>query len=95
MSQSPVNCAIEVEDVFGPQVSGCYGNFDFTLMFEESILYMLPLLGSTVLVAFRFRQLWHKASVLDGGTLHILKLVSISSRLPVPLRSERLSYNDH
>lgn len=37
-------CSIEVEDVFGPSVAGsCLGGFDFTLLFEESILTLPPL----------------------------------------------------
>jgi hypothetical protein len=33
-----------VEDTFGPAVaSSCVGGFDFTLLFEESILTVLPL----------------------------------------------------
>jgi hypothetical protein len=37
-------CSIAVEDVFGPVVaSSCLGGFDFTLLFEESILTLVPL----------------------------------------------------
>jgi ATP-binding cassette subfamily C (CFTR/MRP) protein 1 len=38
------SCSIDVEDVFGPVVtSSCVRGFDFTLLFEESILTILPL----------------------------------------------------
>ena len=37
-------CSMAVEDVFGPTVdSSCHHGFDFTLLFEESILTILPL----------------------------------------------------
>ncbi|KAJ3495648.1 hypothetical protein NLG97_g3239 [Lecanicillium saksenae] len=37
------NCTIEVERAFGPAVSSqCLGGFDFTLLFEETILTILP-----------------------------------------------------
>lgn len=38
------SCSIADEDTFGPIVSGsCLDGFDFTLLFEESILTLLPL----------------------------------------------------
>jgi hypothetical protein len=38
------SCTIDVERVFGPSVSSaCLGGFDFTLVFEETILTILPL----------------------------------------------------
>ncbi|KAK8064708.1 hypothetical protein PG994_007346 [Apiospora phragmitis] len=38
-------CSIHVHDVFGPTVAySCLNGFDFTLLFEESILTLLPLL---------------------------------------------------
>ncbi|KAK2865449.1 hypothetical protein FQN49_003561 [Arthroderma sp. PD_2] len=45
-------CSIAVEDTFGPVVaSPCLGGFDFTLLFEESIL-TLPALGIAIAWAF-------------------------------------------
>jgi hypothetical protein len=44
MSDSRTPCSIAVEDTFGPIVDGsCLGGFDFTLLFEEAILTILPL----------------------------------------------------
>lgn len=41
---SSTGCTIAVEDRFGPVVgNSCLGGFDFTLLFEESILTILPL----------------------------------------------------
>lgn len=37
-------CSTAVEDLFGPVVaSSCLGGFDFTLLFEETILSIIPL----------------------------------------------------
>lgn len=37
-------CWVEVEDTFGPTASSsCASAFDFTLLFEEAILTVLPL----------------------------------------------------
>ncbi|OAA72237.1 ABC transporter, transmembrane region, type 1 [Cordyceps fumosorosea ARSEF 2679] len=42
--QSNNSCTIDVERAFGPSVSSaCLGGFDFTLLFEETILTILPL----------------------------------------------------
>ncbi|KAJ5195611.1 uncharacterized protein N7498_009049 [Penicillium cinerascens] len=35
-------CARVDEDVFGPVVQGCLDDFDFTLLFQETILFVLP-----------------------------------------------------
>lgn len=47
----PSKCSIELENVFGPIVgSSCLHGFDFTLLFEETILTLVPL-GVTFLAA--------------------------------------------
>jgi hypothetical protein len=44
MSQQPGQCSMAVEYAFGPEVArSCLDGFDFTLLFEESILTILPL----------------------------------------------------
>ncbi|KAL8774136.1 MAG: hypothetical protein Q9209_001244 [Squamulea sp. 1 TL-2023] len=42
-----------VDDTFGPYADSCRGGFDFTLLFEESILSILPLCLLLVVVPFR------------------------------------------
>lgn len=70
-------CRIQVEDVFGPQVSDCYNNFDFTLLFEESVLYLPALLIATILGCWRLWELRSAVKVLDyRGVLWYLKQVS-------------------
>ncbi|CAG8415715.1 unnamed protein product [Penicillium salamii] len=47
----PSQCSVELENVFGPIVaSPCLHGFDFTLLFEETILTLLPL-GLVLLAA--------------------------------------------
>ncbi|KAH8672363.1 P-loop containing nucleoside triphosphate hydrolase protein [Ilyonectria robusta] len=44
MRDDGTGCSMGVEDAFGPTVVGaCAGGFDFTLLFEEGILTLLPL----------------------------------------------------
>lgn len=35
-------CTSNADDKFGPHVVGCRDNFDFTLLFEQSILSLAP-----------------------------------------------------
>jgi hypothetical protein len=44
MIDVPLPCSVADEDVFGPFVNAsCHHGFDFTLLFEETILTLLPL----------------------------------------------------
>ena len=52
---SQARCAA-IDDTFGPSLRVCRGGFDFTLLFEESILSILPL--SLVLLAIPLRVLF-------------------------------------
>jgi hypothetical protein len=75
--EEPPQCGILVQDTFGPQVSGCYENFDFTLLFEESILYLPPLFVALSLSLFRLWQLRAARILLRrAGLLCAFKLVS-------------------
>lgn len=45
------SCSIAADNVFGPAVnSSCRGGFDFTILFEQSILGILP--AGVFLIAF-------------------------------------------
>lgn len=75
-------CRIQVEDVFGPQVSGCYNDFDFTLLFEESVLYMPALLVATICGCWRLWELRSAPKVLRvRGARWYFKQVSALSGL--------------
>ena len=44
MSSIEMACSMVTEDMFGPTVAAsCLGGFDFTLLFEETILTTVPL----------------------------------------------------
>ncbi|KAI1076073.1 ABC multidrug transporter [Whalleya microplaca] len=58
-------CSSAVEDAFGPVVAtSCLAGFDFTLLFEESILTILPL-GVAVIWAFQ------RLFILSGETAKV------------------------
>lgn len=51
MADAAPPCSIQVQDVFGAAVAkSCLRGFDFTLLFEETILTILPLGITSMLV---------------------------------------------
>lgn len=71
------NASLVFDNDFGPQVSD--NGFDFTLLFEQSILSILP--SSLLLLAFPVRliQLYRKSITTRNGSLLTVKLVSQKS----------------
>lgn len=69
------DCSLAVENQFGPIIDGCGSNFDFTLLFEETILYIGPLCLALILSIFPVLQLWPRRSVVRSGFLLPIKLV--------------------
>ncbi|KFA48354.1 hypothetical protein S40293_04500 [Stachybotrys chartarum IBT 40293] len=56
-----VTCSPQADDAFGPQVVACRQGFDFTLLFEQTILSAIPsglmLLASTLFLLRRYRRI--------------------------------------
>ena len=76
-------CSVDTEDLFGPQVKSCLGGFDFTLLFEESILSIGPMALVLLLVPVRIVYLFRSNRKVHGGPLHIFKLVRKPSHGPL------------
>ncbi|KAI9725099.1 MAG: hypothetical protein M1828_003440 [Chrysothrix sp. TS-e1954] len=58
MSSTISHCPIAVENVFGPIVArSCLGGFDFTLLFEETVLTILPVVIASLLALVRLHLL--------------------------------------
>lgn len=74
MPSSPV-CSIAAENSFGPQVVGCLGGFDFTLLFEETIMSILPMSLVLLFLPVRIAHLFKSERKVNEGLLHNLKLV--------------------
>ncbi|KHO01327.1 ABC transporter [Metarhizium album ARSEF 1941] len=73
------SCSIHVHDVFGPTVaSSCLNGFDFTLLFEESILTLLPLLLADLVLVPRAALLWKTAPKVNRSWLFALKFLTFS-----------------
>ncbi|KAF2023756.1 hypothetical protein EK21DRAFT_80114 [Setomelanomma holmii] len=69
-------CARVNEDVFGPVVQGCLEDFDFTLLFEETILFVLPASCLLLLaLAWRIPELIRAKGVVRASLLGRLKSI--------------------
>lgn len=69
-------CTIAVEDVFGPDVSpSCLDGFDFTVLFEETILTLLPLGVFLLLAPIQVLKLRGEAKKVASSWLYWTKLV--------------------
>lgn len=77
------NCLLSSEDIFKPIVEGCGLNFDFTLLFEETILCILPACLAAILAILRIVQLRSKGALFKGGFILPLKLVRLFLFLPI------------
>ncbi|OBT64152.1 hypothetical protein VE03_06254 [Pseudogymnoascus sp. 23342-1-I1] len=80
MSDSRAHCSIAVEDNFGPIVAGlCLGGFDFTLLFEEAILTILPLGIAGIWALLRIRVLLQQTSKVQSSWLLPLKMLLLAT----------------
>ena len=79
MAQSPSSspCA-QLDDTFGPHVGyECRGGFDFTLLFEETMLTILPVGLMFLVLQPRLSYLWVRAKkVAAANYLGVAKIVS-------------------
>lgn len=83
MASNPTWTCTLVDDTFGPWAgSDCRGSFDFTLLFEEAFLSILPLALILSVSPFRILYLWRKQTKLRKSKLLFLKIVSLNYTYP-------------
>ena len=70
-------CSISTQNHFGPGNNDCHDSFDFTLLFEETILTIGPLSLVLLALPFRLYGLSRTDPKVRLGWLHTLKLVSV------------------
>jgi hypothetical protein len=68
-----------VDNTFGPAATDCRGNFDFTLLFEESVLSILPSALFLLIVPYRFLHIYRGSRKVRRSVLQTVKLVSSPS----------------
>lgn len=69
-------CPASADQAFGPAIRGCRSQFDFTLLFEETILTLLPCIVFILLVFFRAIALLREAPVTKTDWAVTAKTVS-------------------
>jgi len=72
-SPSPMSCSIDA--TFGPHAAGCRGGFDFTLLFEECILSIIPIALILIVAPFRIHYLFKRRTKVSWSLLLPSKLV--------------------
>ncbi|EEP79833.1 hypothetical protein UREG_04679 [Uncinocarpus reesii 1704] len=79
MASHNLSSCVQIDDTFGPYALHCRGGFDFTLLFEETFLTIVPL-GLLLLIApFRIFYLLKKRKKVNDGPLVHLKLTTLSA----------------
>lgn len=84
MRRQALSCSVSVDDSFGPWAQGCRGGFDFTLLFEESILAIPVLCLFIIVVPFRMAQLG-KTDDKISRTRDVLRLYKVQASICLAL----------
>lgn len=71
----------ETDGWFGPGVGSCRGGFDFTLMFQDGILGLLPHVALLLLALIRMATLRRRRSTVRRAYLGLLKTVMAKSNI--------------
>lgn len=66
----------DLDNTLRIDAGSCRGGFDFSLLFEETILEILPILLILILIPVRLWQLSQKRNKVVGSWLVLVKLVS-------------------
>ena len=85
------SCLPQSDDVFGPIVRGCRSNFDFTLLFEQSILSIGPAVLLLIFAPPRVIRLLRSSKKTLSSRLRLYKTVPLTHspldiKLIIPVR---------
>ncbi|PYI02725.1 P-loop containing nucleoside triphosphate hydrolase protein [Aspergillus sclerotiicarbonarius CBS 121057] len=80
-----MRCGFSVENHFGPRVLPCRREFDFTLLFEQTILGLAPDLLFIVLCVFRWGQIYGRGKKVGQGFLGVWKTALVALLLVIKL----------
>jgi ATP-binding cassette, subfamily C (CFTR/MRP), member 1 len=83
-TMDPVQCGFAADRQFGPSVSSCRRPFDFTILFEEVVLVIIPAC-TFIPVACVLLLLRPNRALVRPGRLHALKLVSAAALAAVQI----------
>ncbi|KAK1570181.1 canalicular multispecific organic anion transporter 1 [Colletotrichum navitas] len=91
-----MECSIEADRVFGPAVQGCRSDFDFTLLFHDSILTILPSAVLIILASIQITILVYRPTFarLDRRYYSKLAVAFVSAALQLALLIQRCLTED-
>ena len=69
-----IQCSTKVDGTFGPTVSGCRDDFDFTMLFEDTFFAMVPSAILLLAAPFQLVELSRQGPILLRGRLLPCKL---------------------
>ncbi|KAF4430087.1 ABC transporter ecdL [Colletotrichum fructicola] len=69
-----MECSVDADRAFGPAIQGCRSDFDFTLLFQDSVLSIVPSSVLIVLASVRLTVLFHRPVIARLGWLYRSKL---------------------
>ncbi|PMD29625.1 hypothetical protein L207DRAFT_615485 [Hyaloscypha variabilis F] len=72
---SSMSCPSIIDNTFGPHASNCRGGFDFTLLFEDTILSILPISLVLLVAPSRLYYLLRRQTKVTWSPLLPLKLI--------------------
>ncbi|KAF6838319.1 hypothetical protein CMUS01_04702 [Colletotrichum musicola] len=79
------SCPSQGDYAFGPVVDPCVRKFDFTLLFEDTILSIVPSAVFIILAALRILSLRSVQPNVSGNVFRLIKLVLISILTAIPV----------
>jgi ATP-binding cassette subfamily C (CFTR/MRP) protein 1 len=83
MALSSLSPCTRLDNSFGPHAGDCRGGFDFTLLFEETILTLLPIGILLIVLPLRICFLLKRSKKVKAGNLLVaVKIVSRHEPLP-------------
>lgn len=91
MAASSTMSCVNVDNTFGPHAGDCRGGFDFTLLFEQTILSIVPLALLFIVAPLRIWYLSKKKTKVVHSKLLPSKLVGVGFDQPPHLFSGRCS----
>ena len=74
---SAVGCLPTADEAFGPVVSGCRNDFDFTITFEQYFFTIVPASLLLISAPLRLKYLSKLPSVVAGNLFRVAKLIVI------------------
>ena len=74
---APTDCSAITDNVFGPLVAECRRAFDFTILFEDIFLSIVPSSILLLLAPVRLITLYGRRRTVGGQSFRIAKLVSV------------------